>query len=138
MTPAITQLPALKSSPRQQHFDACTARLAPRTIVLASTAAQVRKWASRQWGVSQQKIIIRERPDLDPPDPIVTARRACLLLAGFAYGSDYSLFLMPLHREAILALVTQFDRMDRAELKRLATARAQGSHGVKGGRPRRL
>jgi hypothetical protein len=66
---------------------------------------------------------------------LINARRACLLLVGFATGEDRAIILSAdEHREQIADLLDQFGRLDRKERKQIAAGR---KHGAKGGRPRK-
>lgn len=139
MPQEITTLPALKSHPKQSHFDVWLRDESKRATVFASTAAQARKWAAKKWAVSQQLLTVGSRPDLNRLDPMVEARRACLTLAALVYDPECAVLLLgQQNKPSINALIEEFDRLDRAEQRRLATARAQGKHGKDGGRPKKL
>lgn len=77
---------------------------------------------------------------------LVNARRACLLLTGYAVGENYSIILTPDHRESIADLLNQFGRLDSKERKQMAGAVSGGSkpkgqssavNGRLGGRPKK-
>ncbi len=70
---------------------------------------------------------------------LVNARRACLLLIGYAIGED-PIVLLPTDeetRELIADLFEQFARLDRKEQLQRKAGKKGAIHGRKGGRPKK-
>lgn len=93
--------------------------------------------SSQDGGAPQMELPLMLKTDHS--QSLINARRAALLLVGYAVGDTYSLLLPPdpATRNAIADLIDQFARLDKKEQKQIQAGQKGATHGAKGGRPKK-
>lgn len=62
---------------------------------------------------------------------LVNARRACLMLVGYAVGEYYTLILDESQREEVACLLEEFGRLDKKERKQAESGKKGAAYGNK-------